>query len=121
MTGEDKIDRNTRLAADRTLLADERTYAAWVRTGIAALASGLGVHPLLSGLARMWLVKGAGSVLVLFGIFCFVAAVWREKTSGLDADQPDTRRLPMAALIGANALLVLVSIAALIAIWMAKR
>jgi uncharacterized membrane protein YidH (DUF202 family) len=29
-------------AADRTVFAAERTYAAWVRTGLAALASGVG-------------------------------------------------------------------------------
>lgn len=34
------VDRTTRLAVGRTALAAERTYAAWVRTGLAALASG---------------------------------------------------------------------------------
>src|SRR4051794_13184093 len=32
---------NHSLAADHTLLAAERTYAAWVRTGLFALASGV--------------------------------------------------------------------------------
>ena len=33
--------RRTQLAADRTVLAAELTYAAWMRTGFAALASGV--------------------------------------------------------------------------------
>ena len=36
---ETSADLNTRLAADRNVLAAERTYAAWVRTGLFALAS----------------------------------------------------------------------------------
>src|SRR5262249_61901303 len=38
----------TELAADRTVFAAERTYAAWVRTGLMALASGIGAKALLS-------------------------------------------------------------------------
>ena len=36
---KDSADRRTELAADRTVFAAERTYAAWVRTGLVALAS----------------------------------------------------------------------------------
>jgi inner membrane protein YidH len=37
---EKSTDRTTVLAADRTIFAAERTYATWVRTGLAALAAG---------------------------------------------------------------------------------
>src|SRR5688572_3853019 len=43
---ETSADLNTRLAADRNVLAAERTYAAWVRTGLFALASGIGARAL---------------------------------------------------------------------------
>jgi putative membrane protein len=46
---QDGADRQAQLAADRTLFAAERTYAAWVRTGLAALASGVGAKKLLEG------------------------------------------------------------------------
>jgi len=45
---EDSAERTTQLAADRTVFAAERTYAAWVRTGLLALASGIGAKALLS-------------------------------------------------------------------------
>jgi putative membrane protein len=41
-------DRRTQLAAE-PLFAAERTYAAWVRTGLAALASGVGAKKRLPG------------------------------------------------------------------------
>jgi putative membrane protein len=39
---EDSAERTTQLAADRTVFAAEHTYAAWVRTGLLAMASGIG-------------------------------------------------------------------------------
>src|SRR5262249_5279874 len=61
----------------RTVFAAERTYAAWVRTGLLAMASGIGAKALLSGVVPEWLIVATGSVLVLFSAFCFGAAVWR--------------------------------------------
>jgi putative membrane protein len=112
----DSADRRTELAADRTLLAAERTYAAWVRTGLAALASGIGARALLDKLVTDWLIGATGSVLILFSAFCFVAAVWRQM-SPVSTPQPDTRRIPPALLIAVNGFLVLVSLAALVGIW----
>lgn len=113
----DSADRRTVLAADRTVLAGERTYAAWVRTGLAALASGIGARALLDGLVPRWLIDAAGSLLILFSAFCFVAAVWRALMPGAPPPPADTRRLPEALLIAVNGFLVLVSLAALVGIW----
>ncbi|WP_159347138.1 DUF202 domain-containing protein [Roseomonas harenae] len=113
----ESADRRTELAADRTVLAAERTYAAWVRTGLAALAAGVGAKKVLGGVMQEWAVLATGSVLVLFGAFCFVAAVWRELRAGAPPPQPDIRRLPRAALIGVNGFLVLVCLGALLGVW----
>lgn len=60
------------------MLAAERTYAAWVRTGLAALASGIGAQALLDKVVAPWLIGATVSVLILFSAFCFAAAVWRQ-------------------------------------------
>ena len=109
----DSADRRTVLAADRTVLAAERTYAAWVRTGLTALASGVGAKTLLARHVSDWLAGATGSMLILFGAFCFVAAIWRELTPGAPPPKPDTKRLPAWLLIGMNGFLVLVCLAAL--------
>jgi putative membrane protein len=114
---KDTADRRTELAADRTVLAAERTYAAWVRTGLAALASGVGAKALLRGVIPLWLTLATGSVLVLFSVVCFAAAVWREVDPGAPPPRPDTRRLPKAMLVGLNGFLILVDMAVLVGIW----
>jgi inner membrane protein YidH len=73
---EDQATRTTRLAADRTILAAERTYASWVRTGLFAVASGVGARALL-GLLPEWLIQLDASVLIAISMFCFGAAIWR--------------------------------------------
>ena len=71
------LDQRNQLAADRTVLSAERTYAAWVQLGLAALAAGIGAKKLLEGVIPEWMIIGTASLLVFFSSFCFAAAVWR--------------------------------------------
>ncbi|UGB44259.1 DUF202 domain-containing protein [Frateuria edaphi] len=116
----DSADRRTELAADRTIFAAERTYAAWVRTGLSALAAGVGAKALLKDVVDPWLASATGSVLILFSAFCFLAGVWRELDPGAPPPRPDIRRLPPSLLVSVNGFLVLVSLAALIGIWLVR-
>src|SRR3954452_6198384 len=79
---EDSADRRTELASNRTALAAERTYGAWIRTGLFALASGAGAKGVLTGLMPAWVVLADSSALMLFSVFCYLAAVWRFNNSG---------------------------------------
>lgn len=112
--------RRTELAADRTVLAAERTYSAWVRTGLAALAGGVGARALLESRLPDFLVRLTGSVLIVFSLFCFVAAVWRQLQPAVPPPRPDTPRLPPALLVGLNGLLGLAAGAALVEIWIGR-
>jgi putative membrane protein len=117
---EFSADRRTELAANRTMFAAERTYAAWVRTGLVAMASGVGAKPALSGLLPNWLIGLTGTVLVLFSVFCFAAAVWRQFYAGPPPPVPDAKRLHPALMVLLNSFLALVSIACLIGIWFGR-
>jgi len=114
---ETSADLSTRLAADRNVLAAERTYAAWVRTGLFALASGVGSRALLAGVLPEWLVLADASMLIAFSIFCFGAAIWRHLDAGPLVQMPKLARIPGPVLVTVNAFLALVSLAALIGIW----
>lgn len=57
------------LAYDRTHLATERTYAAWLRTGLSVAAGGIAVARLVPEPARGSLLSlGLGIVFVMLGI-----------------------------------------------------
>jgi putative membrane protein len=120
MTAEmtDSADRRTELAATRTVLAAERTYASWTQLGLGALAAGIGSRKLLEGLVADWMIFGTGMMLVLFSAFCFGAAVWRNLSPGVPPPRPDVQRLPAALLIAVNGFLALVSVAAMVGVWL---
>jgi putative membrane protein len=68
---------------DRTRLANERTFLAWWRTGVAALAAGLAAARLVPQLAdspHHWPYTSLGAVLVGLGTLCLGYAQWRRVT-----------------------------------------
>ena len=114
---DEETDRRTSLAADRTLLAAERTYAAWVRTGLAALATGVGARAVLASVLPLLLARLSASVLILFAAFCLTAAIWREFYT-LPRDRVGLGVIPRWLLIPVNVFLMLVTLAALVGVWM---
>ena len=108
-------------AADRTVLAAERTYAAWVRTGLVSLVAGVGAKTSLGSVLPEWAILFNASLLVLFSGFCFAVAVWRDLRPGHDApERSDVWRLPPVLLVVVNGGLVLVSLGALLGVWFGR-
>ncbi|WP_157985998.1 DUF202 domain-containing protein [Teichococcus vastitatis] len=81
----------------RTVLPTERTYAAWVKTGLKALAAGLGAKKVLGGVLPEWRILSA---LVLFEAFSFVAAVWQEVWSCAPPPKLGVKRVPAPHCVG---------------------
>jgi putative membrane protein len=102
-------------ATRRTHLANERTYLAWWRTGLACMAGSLGVGRVVPALTTgsETLAAVAGVVFGLLGIACFVYGWVRYRQ--VDAAvrrgeylRPDDRFVSALAVVGvALALLVL--------------
>lgn len=114
---EEETDRRVSLAEDRTFLAAERTYAAWVRTGLAALATGIGARAVLKDAMPLWMVQVTASVLIIFAAFCLCAAIWREFYS-VPPGRTRLSVIPRVLLFPLNGFLVLVTLAALIGVWL---
>lgn len=68
-------------ATRRTRLANERTYLAWFRTGLAALAVGIGAGKLVPELSPgpQWPFEVVGTGFALLGIAFMVVAVRRQR------------------------------------------
>ena len=76
MADDEANGRGTRvdLAEDRTILANERTFAGWLRTGLATVAIGVGFHALFQRLEPAWVPRAIATVFLVVGIFVVVAA-----------------------------------------------
>ena len=118
---DDQNDPRVLYAADRTVLAAERTYAAWVRTGLVSLVAGVGAKTSLGSVLPEWAILFNATLLVLFAGFCFAVAVWRDLWPGHDSPRrSDVWRLPPALMIVVNGGLVLVSVGALVGVWVGR-
>ncbi len=85
------IPDNNKLALDRTVLANDRTYQAWIRTGLALFVSGLGVAKFLKEEMSLWILVGIASLLLILSALAFLQAGWRYshmriKLTSLDID-----------------------------------
>lgn len=68
--GELALDR-TDWAEDRTLLANERTYAGWMRTGMASVALGVGLNAVFEETEPTWLAKSVATIFFAIGLAIF--------------------------------------------------
>lgn len=69
----DKDDNNlskTDLAEDRTILANERTFASWVRTSLGCIAIGVGFHALFNRVEPSWVPR-----LIATGFLALAAVI----------------------------------------------
>jgi putative membrane protein len=64
----------TDYAEDRTVLANERTFAGWLRTGFGAIGIGLAFNALFTRVRPEWVPKLIASVFLAVAILIFVNA-----------------------------------------------
>ena len=62
------------LAEDRTILANERTFAGWMRTSLASVAIGVGFHALFQTMEPAWLPRAIATGFLILSIMIIVAA-----------------------------------------------
>ena len=67
-------DKNEELAQERTLLASERTFSAWLRTALAAMAGGIAILRLISFKTdtHRIIAHVIGEILILWGCLLVV-------------------------------------------------
>jgi putative membrane protein len=66
--------KRTDFAEDRTVLANERTFASWLRTGFAGIGIGLGFHALFGRIEPLWLPRVVATAFLIIAIIIFAAA-----------------------------------------------
>lgn len=66
--------KRTDFAEDRTVLANERTFGSWMRTGFGAIGIGLGFHALFGRIHPLWLPRAIATAFLVIALIIFVAA-----------------------------------------------
>ncbi len=105
------------LAKERTLLAAERTFSAWIRTGLAGMAGGLAIVRLITFQSFPHRVAAhvIGALLIIWGgtVFLFALLSYRRTRATLVEHDVDHRPLPVLMLL--TSILIVVAV---IVLWM---
>lgn len=111
-------DRGLELAFDRTVLANERTYAAWLRTGLCALAAGLAIEKFMIDVLPFWGIRIISIVLIVFSGAVFLLAAWRYSHLKFGGRSEDVPRLSANTVTGVSVALAICSVLALVGLWL---
>jgi putative membrane protein len=119
--GPDLARMRTDFAEDRTVLANERTFASWTRTGFAAIGIGLGFHALFGRIEPLWLPRAVATAFLAIAIIIFIAA---ERRACVVIRRLHTHKVETVK-IGVVRLITIVTVAATLAliaaIWLLTR
>ncbi len=115
------VDYRTGYALDRTVLANERTYAAWIRTGLTTLVAGLAIEKFMVDAMPGLIFQSIAVILIVYSMIAFIIAAWRYNHLGLKLVNLDIKSIPSAVTTGTSILLVFCSILALSGLWMLNR
>ncbi|NGX58699.1 MAG: hypothetical protein K940chlam3_01607 [Chlamydiae bacterium] len=101
-----------------SVLANERTYAAWTRTGLTALVTGLGVAKFLHGVLPEWMIPIIAMILFFCSASFFTLAAWRYSHVGIRMRTTKVAGASTFILLILTVLLGLISLASAIGIWL---
>jgi putative membrane protein len=118
MTDPEDADGPNNLALDRTVLANERTYTAWIRTGLTALAAGVAIVKFMADVIPPWGTLTIAVILIVFSGVAFFVAAWRYTHLGIKLGRVDVKRVPLTVTMGTSLILIACALIALVGIWM---
>lgn len=104
------------LSIDRTVLANERTYAAWIRTGLAGMVTGLAIEKFMVELMPNWSIHLIAELLLVLSAVAFLVAAWRYTHLSVKI-APDVQRIPDRMVLTSALLLAGAVLLAAIVIW----
>jgi inner membrane protein YidH len=111
----------TDYAEDRTVLANERTFGGWLRTGFGAIGIALGFHALFGRIHPLWLPRAVATAFLAIAIIIFLAADRRACVviRRLHTHQVETVKIGVVRLI--TIVTVAATLALIAAIWLLAR
>ncbi len=107
----------TNLALDRTILANERTYAAWIRTGISSLIAGLAVEKFLLEAIPLWGIHAISITFIVFSGVAFFLAAWRYRHFMVRMEDIDIAMVPLLVMRLISLVLIISAAVAFVGLW----
>ena len=106
-----EVSGTDELASERTLLAAERKFSAWIRTGLAGVGGGLAVPrvPIFNSYEHLIVAHVIGVLLVIWGASIFVYAIIDYRRTCMRLTREGHSRNSLRALMLMTAVLLIIA------------
>lgn len=115
--------KRTFLAIDRTRLANERTFSAWIRTGVTGVGGGFAIHRFvtLTNIQYQKFLHLIAQLLILWGIGVFIFAFQGYLKSCKKLYKDEKQRTSLCGVTAVTVTIVLFSLALLLLTLISSR
>ena len=101
---DDEAQARTNWAEDRTIMANERTFSAWMGTGLGAVGVAIGLKAVFGAFEPTWAAKAVASLFLAFAILIYWAArrqacLTMERLQERDAEAMPTKNFTLFAVL----------------------
>jgi putative membrane protein len=84
----------TTLAMQRNVMANERTFSAWLRTGLALIVAAIALPRIIHFVRWAWTLKLIGIIFIAIASTIFIVAYWRYEAESKKLMRPGTVMTP---------------------------
>ncbi|MEY1556359.1 YidH family protein [Yoonia sp. R2331] len=99
------------------MLANERTFAAWMRTGMACVAIAIGLKAIFGATEPTWMAKLVAEFFIVIAIVIFCTAAARSQKAQRRIEEHDATAQSHGAMIATSVMLVIGTASAGILLW----
>lgn len=117
-TSQSSAAQRTDWAEDRTILANERTFASWMRTGMACIGVALGLKAVFGSTDYPLIAKAVAELFVLSAVVIFGSATRRCYRAQQRIDDHDTNAQSHRSMVLIAASLTVGAIATGVILWL---
>lgn len=118
-TNKDKsAAQRTDWAEDRTVLANERTFASWMRTGMACIGIALGLKAVFGSTENPILAKAVAELFIFSAVIIFTAAARRCYVALRRMDNHDISAQSQTGMIITSTSLAIGAVATGVILWL---
>jgi putative membrane protein len=117
-SSNEMAETRTAWAEDRTLLANERTFAGWMRTGMACIALALGMKAVFKDTDYPLLAKGVAELFIIIAIAIFWSAVVKSRQTQKRMDDHDVEAQSYRKMTVLAVMLTIGAVATGITLWL---
>lgn len=111
-------EQRTDWAEDRTVLANERTFASWMRTGMACIGVALGLKAVFGATDHPIIAKLVAELFIVTALLIFASAARRGYLAQARIDDHDTKSQSEWSMLVIAAFMMLGAVAAGVILWL---